>query len=137
MLSLPSSRDKQPNLKFILQQVAVELDEVEVTGERAAAPVGRQTLSGSEIQRVPGSTGDALRALQALPSVGVANDFSGALYLSAAVPMKITSTTLTACRSVIPTILAALSPPSAPKSSSGSMSTPVATVPNLASIRRQ
>ena len=68
-------------LKIYLEGVAVELDEVEVTGERAAAPVGRQTLSSSEIQRVPGSTGDALRALQALPSVGVANDFSGALYI--------------------------------------------------------
>ncbi len=68
-------------LKIYLEQIAVELDEVEVTGERAAAPVGRQTLSGSEIQRVPGSTGDALRALQALPSIGVANDFSGALYI--------------------------------------------------------
>ena len=68
-------------LKIYLEGVAVELDEVEVTGERAAAPVGRQTLSGSDIQRVPGSTGDALRALQALPSIGVANDFSGALYI--------------------------------------------------------
>ncbi|RKU08497.1 hypothetical protein C6502_14895 [Candidatus Poribacteria bacterium] len=68
-------------LKIYLEQVAVELDEVEVTGERAASPVGRQTLSSAEIQRVPGSTGDALRALQALPSVGVANDFSGALYI--------------------------------------------------------
>ena len=68
-------------LKIYLEQETVELDEVEVTGERAAAAVGRQTLSGSEIQRVPGSTGDALRALQALPSIGVANDFSGALYI--------------------------------------------------------
>ena len=68
-------------LKIYLEQIAVELDEVEVTGERAASPVGRQTLSSSEIQRVPGATGDALRALQALPSVGVANDFSGALYI--------------------------------------------------------
>ena len=31
-------------LKIYLEQIAVELDEVEVTGERAAAPVGRQTL---------------------------------------------------------------------------------------------
>ena len=68
-------------IKIYLEQVAVELDEVEVTGERATAPVGRQSLRGSEIQRVPGSTGDALRALQALPSIGVANDFSGALYI--------------------------------------------------------
>ena len=68
-------------IKIYLEQVAVELDEVEVTGERATAPVGRQSLRGSEIQRVPGSVGDALRALQALPSIGVANDFSGALYI--------------------------------------------------------
>ena len=68
-------------LKIYLEEVAVELEEVEVTGERAASPVGRQTLSSAEIQRVPGSTGDALRALQALPSVGVANDFSGALFI--------------------------------------------------------
>ena len=68
-------------LKIYLEQVAVELDEVEVTGERATAPVGRQSLRGAEIQRVPGAVGDALRALQALPSIGVANDFSGALYI--------------------------------------------------------
>lgn len=67
--------------KIYLEQIAVELREVEVEAERAASPVGKQTLSASEIQRVPGSTGDALRALQVLPSVGVANDFSGALYI--------------------------------------------------------
>ena len=68
-------------LKIYLEQVVVELDEVEVKGERATSPVGRQSLRGSEIQRIPGATGDALRALQALPSIGVANDFSGALYI--------------------------------------------------------
>ena len=30
---------------------------------------------------MPGTAGDALRALQSLPAVGVANDFSGALYI--------------------------------------------------------
>ena len=68
-------------LKIYLEQIVVELDEVEVKGERATSPVGRQSLRGSEIQRIPGATGDALRALQALPSIGVANDFSGALYI--------------------------------------------------------
>ena len=68
-------------LKIYLERVTVLLDEVEVKGERAASPVGRQSLRGSEIQRVPGAVGDALRALQALPSIGVANDFSGALYI--------------------------------------------------------
>ena len=68
-------------LKIYLERVTVLLDEVEVTGERAATVVGRQSLGASEIQRVPGAVGDALRALQALPSIGVANDFSGALYI--------------------------------------------------------
>ncbi len=68
-------------IKIYVEQVVVTLDEVEVTGERAASVVGRQSLGSAEIQRVPGSVGDALRALQALPSIGVANDFSGALYI--------------------------------------------------------
>ncbi len=68
-------------LNIALERVTVLLDEVEVTEERAAAPVGKQTLGASEIKRVPGAVGDALRALQSLPSVGVANDFSGALYI--------------------------------------------------------
>ena len=68
-------------LKIYLEPVETLLDEVEVTAERASSAVGRQSLGGSEIQRVPGATGDALRALQALPGIGVANDFSGALYI--------------------------------------------------------
>ena len=73
--------EETTQLKIYLEQVAVILDEVEVTGERAVPTVGRQSLGSSEIQRVPGAVGDALRALQALPSIGVANDFSGALYI--------------------------------------------------------
>lgn len=64
-----------------LESVVVSLDEVEVTGERPLQSPGRQSLGGAEIQRVPGTAGDALRALQSLPAVGVANDFSGALYI--------------------------------------------------------
>ena len=64
-----------------LEPVVVSFDEVEVTSGRPPPSVGRQSLSGSEIQRVPGAAGDALRALQSLPTVGVANDFSGALYI--------------------------------------------------------
>lgn len=68
-------------VEIYLERVVVPLDEVEVTGERDLPSVGRQSLEGSAIQRVPGAAGDALRALQALPAVGVANDFSGALYI--------------------------------------------------------
>ena len=68
-------------VEIYLEPVVVSLDEVEVTGERPLQSPGRQSLGGAEIQRVPGTAGDALRALQSLPAVGVANDFSGALYI--------------------------------------------------------
>ena len=68
-------------VEILLEPVVVSLDEVEVTTDRPLPSVGRQSLGGAEIQRVPGTAGDALRALQSLPAVGVANDFSGALYI--------------------------------------------------------
>ena len=68
-------------VEIYLEPVVVSLDEVEVTADRSLPSVGRQSLGGAEIQRVPGTAGDALRALQSLPAVGVANDFSGALYI--------------------------------------------------------
>ena len=68
-------------IEIYLELDTVLLDEVEVTTDRPTSTVGRESLGGSEIQRVPGAIGDSLRALQALPSVGVANDFSGALYI--------------------------------------------------------
>ena len=68
-------------LEIYLEPDTILLGEVEVTAERSTSTVGRESLGGSEIQRVPGAIGDALRALQALPSVGVANDFSGALFI--------------------------------------------------------
>ena len=69
------------SVEIYLEPVVVSLDEVEVTTDRPLQSPGRQSLGGAEIQRVPGTAGDALRALQSLPAVGVANDFSGALYI--------------------------------------------------------
>ena len=68
-------------VEIYLEPVVVSLDEVEVTADRSLPSVGRQSLDGTEIQSVPGTAGDALRALQSLPAVGVANDFSGALFI--------------------------------------------------------
>ena len=68
-------------VEIYLEPIVVSLDEVEVTTDRPLQSPGRQSLGGEEIQRVPGTAGDALRALQSLPAVGVANDFSGALYI--------------------------------------------------------
>ena len=57
------------------------LEEVEVTGESAPKTVSKKSIQSQEITRLPGTAGDALRALPAIPGIGVANDFSGALYI--------------------------------------------------------
>src|SRR5262249_5101308 len=46
--------------------------EVVVHGERPAREVTRRTVERREIERIPGTGGDALRALQSLPGVGKA-----------------------------------------------------------------
>ena len=57
------------------------LESVEVTGKRVPKTVTKKSIQASEITRLPGTAGDALRALPAIPGIGVANDFSGALYI--------------------------------------------------------
>ena len=57
------------------------LEGVEVTGESAPKTVSKKSLQSEEITRLPGTAGDVLRALPAIPGIGVANDFSGALYI--------------------------------------------------------
>ena len=57
------------------------LEGVEVTGESAPKTVSKKSIQAQEITRLPGTAGDALRALPAIPGIGVANDFSGALYI--------------------------------------------------------
>ena len=59
----------------------VRLESVEVTGKRVPKTVNKKSIQASEITRLPGTAGDALRALPAIPGIGVANDFSGALYI--------------------------------------------------------
>lgn len=57
------------------------LEEVEVIDERVPKTVSKKSIQSEEITRLPGTGGDALRALPAIPGIGVANDFSGALYI--------------------------------------------------------
>ena len=57
-----------------------ELPEVVVTAKRLPkTAVSRQVVSRDELVRVPGSANDVLRALETLPGVATANDFSGVL----------------------------------------------------------
>lgn len=62
------------------------LEEVVVEGKRLTPLPGKVTVSGSDLKHVPGTAGDAIRALQSLPGVGVANDFNGLLYIRGGAP---------------------------------------------------
>lgn len=74
------------HIKIYLERVQFLFDEVIVKGQRTRVPISRESLRGLEIKRIPGTAGDALRALQALPGIGVANDFNGALYIRGGAP---------------------------------------------------
>ena len=67
--------------EIYVETTQYRLEEVEVTGESAPKTVSKKSLQSEEITRLPGTAGDVLRALPAIPGIGVANDFSGALYI--------------------------------------------------------
>jgi TonB dependent receptor/TonB-dependent Receptor Plug Domain len=50
---------------------------IEVQGQRVRNAAGKQTLSGEELGRVPGASGDPMKAVQSLPGVAAVNDASG------------------------------------------------------------
>ncbi|MDE0634222.1 MAG: TonB-dependent receptor [Candidatus Poribacteria bacterium] len=60
---------------------AYQLERVEVKTKRDPKTIIKKSIESEEITRIPGTAGDALRALPAIPGIGVANDFSGALYI--------------------------------------------------------
>ncbi len=68
-----------PNI--FVSTVAYELEKVEVKTKRDPKTIIKKSIQSEEITRIPGTAGDALRALPAIPGIGVANDFSGALYI--------------------------------------------------------
>lgn len=59
----------------------VRLEGVEVIDKRVPKTVTKKSIQADEITRLPGTGGDFLRALPAIPGIGVANDFSSALYI--------------------------------------------------------
>lgn len=67
--------------KILVSTVDFELDSIEVTTKREPKTIVKKTIQSKEITRLPGTAGDALRALPVIPGIGVANDFSGALYI--------------------------------------------------------
>jgi TonB family protein len=69
---------EEVSLKLQLVPVAAE-DEVVVRGVRPVREVTRRTVTRRELSRVPGTSGDALRALQNLPGVSRPPALSGEL----------------------------------------------------------
>ena len=63
-----------------------ELEKVIIEGERVPPTVSRQEIRGSELLRLPGTGGDALKGLMTLPSIGIPNDFVGSLYIRGSTP---------------------------------------------------
>jgi hypothetical protein len=59
--------------------------EVTVRGERPAREVTKRTLERREIERIPGTGGDALRSLQNLPGVA-RSGFGGLLIVRGSAP---------------------------------------------------
>jgi TonB family protein len=63
-----------------------ELEEVEVHGEKPPREVTKRTLERREIDRIPGTNGDALRSLQNLPGVGRPPALAGLLIVRGSAP---------------------------------------------------
>lgn len=60
--------------------------EVTVKGERPPREVTRRTIERREIERIPGTSGDALKSLESLPGVARPPGFSGVLVVRGSYP---------------------------------------------------
>jgi len=72
----------------IVLRLSVASDELEVVvrGERPPREVTRRTLERREIQRIPGTSGDALRSIQSLPGVARPPGLAGLLIVRGSAP---------------------------------------------------
>ena len=72
--------DQDTRKDFYISRDGFTLPEVVVSTSRASkTQASHEEISKDELTSVPGTGGDVLRALQSLPGVAVANDFSGEL----------------------------------------------------------
>lgn len=60
--------------------------EVTVTGERPPREVTRRTIERREVERIPGTSGDAIRSLESLPGVARPPGFAGILIVRGSYP---------------------------------------------------
>ena len=66
--------------------VAFKLETVVVEGKRLPPTISRTEIRGSELLRIPGTLNDSLKGLMTLPSIGIPNDYFGALYIRGSEP---------------------------------------------------
>jgi TonB family protein len=67
------------------------VEEVIVRGDRPPREVTKRTLASEEIDRIPGTSGDALRSIQNLPGVARPPPFSGLLVVRGSAPADTTT----------------------------------------------
>ncbi|HVH47506.1 MAG TPA: TonB family protein, partial [Labilithrix sp.] len=67
---------------------AGEVEEVTVRGTRPPREVTKRTLEQRELARIPGTNGDALRAIQNLPGIARAPGIAGLLIVRGAAPQE-------------------------------------------------
>ncbi|MFL5424753.1 MAG: hypothetical protein ACJ783_06940, partial [Myxococcales bacterium] len=64
---------------YLLEPVYSSPFEATVTGERARREISKTTISMAEIQRVPGTQGDALKIIEDLPGVARTSPIGGGM----------------------------------------------------------
>lgn len=72
----------------VVYRISPDSSEIEilVEGERPPREVTRRVIERREIDRIPGTSGDALRSIQSLPGVSRAYPFSGELIVRGSAP---------------------------------------------------
>ncbi len=70
----------------LTRKAAPGVIEIDVTGERPPREVTRRTIERREIERIPGTNGDALRSIQNLPGVARPPGIFGALLIRGSAP---------------------------------------------------
>lgn len=70
---------------------AEEIEEVDVRGTKPPREVTKRTLTREEIDKIPGTNGDALRSIQSLPGVARPPPFGGVLIVRGSAPSETTT----------------------------------------------
>jgi hypothetical protein len=84
--SLSLDPGQNVTVNFSLDRVDFTAATVVVKGKKDKPQVLTTTLTQTEIKKIPGTAGDALRAVQNLPGIAIPNDFSGVLVVQGGGP---------------------------------------------------